>query len=255
MTTLHFVPSMLQAFLEPMAARQLPDARSACAVLICSGEALPAELRDRVCAAPAAGQLHNLYGPTEAAIDVTRWAVRGDDAVGRACRSAVRSGTRGSTCWTAGLSRCRRASSGELYIAGVGLARGYLNRAGLTAERFVADPYGAAGQPDVPHRRPGAVAGGRRAGVPGPRRRAGEAPRLPDRAGRDRGGAGCGRPGVSQAAVVARPDGAGRAAAGRLRGGGGGRGAGRPRRCGPRCRGSCRTTWCRRRSWCWSGCR
>jgi acyl-CoA synthetase (AMP-forming)/AMP-acid ligase II len=61
--------------------------------------------------------------------------------------------------------------------------------------------------------------------------------------------------GVSQAAVIARPDGCGRAAADRLCGGGGGRGAGHRGAAGGAVAASCRTTWCRRRWWCWSGCR
>src|SRR6185436_17830641 len=74
-TTMHFVPSMLQVFVEqPGLAR--------CAALrqvFCSGEALPFELQERFFARHRA-ELHNLYGPTEAAVDVTFWRCERDSA-------------------------------------------------------------------------------------------------------------------------------------------------------------------------------
>ncbi|MBW3650621.1 MAG: amino acid adenylation domain-containing protein, partial [Actinobacteria bacterium] len=140
-TTLHFVPSMLHAFLaEPTAARCRSLRR-----VICSGEALPAALRDRFYRTfgTSGPELHNLYGPTEAAVDVTSWACSPDDVGGVPI---------GRPVWNTGLRvldhRLRPLEpgrTGELYLAGVQLARGYLNRPGLTAERFVADPFGSPG--------------------------------------------------------------------------------------------------------------
>jgi non-ribosomal peptide synthetase component F len=99
-TTLHFVPSMLQAFI---AAGEL-EACTSLRRVICSGEALPLELQRQFLARAGAG-LHNLYGPTEAAIDVTFWDCREEG--GRRSRSAARSPTPRCTSWTATWSRCR----------------------------------------------------------------------------------------------------------------------------------------------------
>ncbi|WP_158881408.1 non-ribosomal peptide synthetase [Amycolatopsis anabasis] len=134
-TTVHFVPSMLRAFAE--------EAEGRCSSLrrvICSGEALPAELARRF------DKLHNLYGPTEAAVDVTAWpAQAGVD-------SPTGSVPIGRPVWNtqvyvldAFLRPVPPGVAGELYLGGVQLARGYLNRAGLTASRFVANPFGAPG--------------------------------------------------------------------------------------------------------------
>nr|WP_315860848.1 non-ribosomal peptide synthetase [Amycolatopsis sp. EV170708-02-1] len=126
-TTLHFVPSMLEAFLA-----EEPEWHGVRRVL-CSGEALSPELAARVTV-----PLHNLYGPTEASVDVTSWEVV-DDTV-----------PIGRPVWNTQVhvldSRLRPVPpgvAGELYLAGKQLARGYLGRAGLTAERFVANPFAA----------------------------------------------------------------------------------------------------------------
>ncbi|MFZ1425960.1 MAG: amino acid adenylation domain-containing protein, partial [Geminicoccaceae bacterium] len=135
-TTLHFVPSMLQAFL---AAGELPACTSLRRV-ICSGEALPAGLQRQFLARHPAG-LHNLYGPTEAAIDVTAWDCReapeaATVPIGRPIANIQ------IHLLDAGLEPVPVGVLGELAIGGIGLARGYLGRPGLTAERFVPDPFG-----------------------------------------------------------------------------------------------------------------
>ena len=197
-------------------------------------------------------QITNLYGPTEATIDAIAHAVAGDEIGPHIPIGRPMSNYRAYVL-DDGLEPVPAGVAGELYIAGVGLARGYLQRSGLTAERFVADPHGAGGQPDVPDRGPGAVARGRRAGVPGAGGCAGQAARAPDRAWRDRGCAAAAGQRVAGGGDRARRC-AREQAAWWLRG------AGRAeRRSGGVAAASsaraCRTTWCRRRSWRWIGCR
>ncbi|MFJ5305072.1 non-ribosomal peptide synthase/polyketide synthase [Streptomyces sp. NPDC088350] len=137
-TTVHFVPSMLQLFLEEPAVADCTGLRR----VMCSGEALPVALTHRFHEVLNTAGLHNLYGPTEASVDVT--AVRiGPDATSVPIGRPVWN-TR-TYVLDAGLRPVPPGVPGELYLAGVQLARGYLDRPGLTAERFVADPYGAPG--------------------------------------------------------------------------------------------------------------
>ncbi|OKA17125.1 amino acid adenylation domain-containing protein, partial [Pseudomonas versuta] len=137
-TTLHFVPSMLQAF---VSAGELALCTSLKRI-ICSGEALPAQLQRQVLG-QTSSELHNLYGPTEAAIDVTSWACREDGnsvPIGRPIANTQ------IHILDTDLNPVPVGVAGELYIAGINLARGYQGRAALTAERFVANPYGAPGE-------------------------------------------------------------------------------------------------------------
>ncbi|OSP24612.1 hypothetical protein B7767_43145, partial [Streptomyces sp. 13-12-16] len=147
-TTLHFVPSMLAAFLRfARTRRDLPWAAGLRRVF-CSGEALPgadaARWRD-LTARPGHGPvpLHNLYGPTEAAVDVTYFPYDGGDETTVPI---------GRPVWNtrlhvldAFLRPVPDGVPGELYLSGVQLARSYHDRPGLTAERFVADPFGVPG--------------------------------------------------------------------------------------------------------------
>jgi amino acid adenylation domain-containing protein/non-ribosomal peptide synthase protein (TIGR01720 family) len=138
-TIVHFVPSMLQAFLD---AGELATCRSLRRV-ICSGEALPLELRRRFKAQHTA-ELHNLYGPTEAAIDVSHWTCcdeqeHGSVPIGQPIANIQ------LHVLDAHLEPVPVGVVGELYIGGAGLARGYHRRPGLTAERFVPDPFSSTG--------------------------------------------------------------------------------------------------------------
>ncbi|WP_330254866.1 amino acid adenylation domain-containing protein [Nocardia sp. NBC_00565] len=133
-TTAHFVPSMLSVFVTDTDVRACTGLRR----VFCSGEALPAATVRDFHAALHGPELHNLYGPTEAAVDVTYWPCPADPATVPI----------GSPVWNtqtyvldARLRPVPPGVVGELYLAGVQLARGYLGQSSLTADRFVANPF------------------------------------------------------------------------------------------------------------------
>lgn len=134
-TTLHFVPSMLSAFL---AQPDLSDCASLRRIL-CSGEALPRSLQDQTLSRLPEASLYNLYGPTEAAIDVTHWTCREDDRItvpiGRPIDNLQ------IHILDPRLNEQPIGVPGELYIGGAGLAREYHRRPDLTAERFIPSPF------------------------------------------------------------------------------------------------------------------
>ncbi|MEU4805769.1 amino acid adenylation domain-containing protein [Actinosynnema sp. NPDC023587] len=129
-TTAHFVPSMLRVFLGGVLPG-LPLRR-----VLCSGEALPDDLAESFHRLVGC-ELHNLYGPTEAAVDVsaTRCLPGERVTIGRPVANTRLHVVNDD------LRLVPVGVPGELVIAGVQLARGYLGRPGLTAERFVPDPF------------------------------------------------------------------------------------------------------------------
>ncbi|HEU5375939.1 MAG TPA: amino acid adenylation domain-containing protein [Ktedonobacteraceae bacterium] len=134
-TTLHFVPSMLQVFLEEPVFEDCQSLRQ----VMCSGETLLYDLQQRFFAQFSA-DLHNLYGPTEAAIDVTFWACQPAGELHIVPIGYPIANTQIYLLDSSG-NPVPVGVVGELYIGGVGVARGYLNRPDLSAERFVPDPF------------------------------------------------------------------------------------------------------------------
>lgn len=139
-TTVHFVPSMLNAFLLEPTAGLCDSLRQ----VFSSGEALAVEAQDRFFACLNAS-LHNLYGPTEAAVDVTAWSCRRDHDTAVVPIGRPVWNTQAYVLDTA-LRPVAPGVPGELYLAGRQLASGYVERPALTAERFVANPFHGAGE-------------------------------------------------------------------------------------------------------------
>lgn len=134
-TAMHFVPSLLGLFLSLPGVNQWRTLRR----IPIGGEPLPGELADKFHATFDA-LLHNFYGPTETVVNSTRFKVEGTQG-----NRIVPIGSPNINTTIRLLDDALQPVPvgviGEIYIGGTHLARGYFDRAGLTAERFVADPW------------------------------------------------------------------------------------------------------------------
>ena len=138
-TVVHFVPSMLQIFVEHPELETLRSLR----LVATSGEALPTRLAARVIRALPQVMMLNLYGPTETTIEVSGHVCTLEDEQQGALTPI------GRPAWNTTLHVLDPAGRlspvgvpGDLHIGGVQVARGYLDRPELTAERFIPDPFG-----------------------------------------------------------------------------------------------------------------
>lgn len=138
-TVTHFLPSMLRILLDSGALARCTGLRE----VLCGGEALPPDTVRLFLDRSSAG-LSNVYGPTEASIGMTCWRCgpRPDGVVpiGRPI------GNMRAYVLDANGEPVPVGVAGELHTGGVQLARGYLNRPGMTAWRFVPDPFGNGGR-------------------------------------------------------------------------------------------------------------
>ncbi|MFN6487124.1 MULTISPECIES: non-ribosomal peptide synthetase, partial [unclassified Nostoc] len=141
-TTVQFVPSLLQILLEQSGLETCDSLKH----IFCGGETLPLALQQKVLSNLKVN-LHNLYGPTEACIDATFWTCKPDIhlsvvPIGRAIANTQ------VYILDEYLQPVPISVPGELHIGGAGLARGYLNRPELTKEKFIPNPFS-----DEPHSR------------------------------------------------------------------------------------------------------
>ncbi len=139
-TTVHFVPSMLQAYLGASEGGGWGSVKR----VVCSGEALTRELVEEFYERGGQG-LHNLYGPTEASIDVSYWACERDGGKGSSVPIGRPIANTQMYVLDEEMEPVAVGVKGEIYIGGAGLARGYVNRGDLTGERFVPNPYSKEG--------------------------------------------------------------------------------------------------------------
>ncbi|WP_322741177.1 amino acid adenylation domain-containing protein [Streptomyces hygroscopicus] len=112
--------------------------------VVLAGEALSARAVAEIRGVLPGCQVANIYGPTEATVYATAWFAGADETVVPAIGRPIANSR--VYVLDAGLAPVPVGVVGELYLAGAGLARGYLGRPGLTAERFVACPFGAVGE-------------------------------------------------------------------------------------------------------------
>ncbi|WP_051124611.1 non-ribosomal peptide synthetase [Amycolatopsis benzoatilytica] len=114
--------------------------------VVLAGEGLSARVFNQVRRTVPGAEIANIYGPTEATVYCLEWRSTGDEELTRAALTGRPLANHQAYVLDAGLRPVPTGVAGELYIAGAGLARGYLGRPGLTGERFVANPFSEDGE-------------------------------------------------------------------------------------------------------------
>lgn len=135
-TVIHFVPSMLQAFLE----FHQPEKNQSLRYVFCSGEALSFSQIENFYKHFPNAVLHNLYGPTEASIDVTFWDTRNKT---ESMTPPIGKPIHNMQCLI--LDNQKKilpiGVSGELHLSGIGLCKEYINDPEITHKAFIKNPY------------------------------------------------------------------------------------------------------------------